>query len=138
MSVTKLDFEMTPELQEIIDREPGMMLHPTMKSDTKLEDWMVIYDSSMELPEINDKEGILKWLGINEAVSKSTLEQYEKGIANNPKRLGEEGPDLVQNLCDEFLHGIASEWHGDDAEGFGMKSSHLAHVKQSYPLTLGK
>jgi len=31
-----------------------------MKSDTKFEDYEVIYYSSMKLPEINNKEEILK------------------------------------------------------------------------------
>jgi len=130
MSVTKLDFEMTPELQEILDREPGMVLHPTMKSDTKVVEWEAIYDSSMKFPEINDKEGILKWLGINEAASKATLEKYQEEIANDPKRQdNEEGRALVNNLCSAFLRTIGGEWDGDESEGFGMKASKLTCIK---------
>ncbi|RDL33706.1 uncharacterized protein BP5553_08074 [Venustampulla echinocandica] len=54
-----------------------------MGSTTQMVDSLAIYDASMQLPEPNDKEGILAWLGFNEIVSEKVLKEYEDCIKDN-------------------------------------------------------
>jgi len=57
--INKLNFEMTPQLEEILQREAGKLLHPSMKSNTMIKDFIVVYHLEMELPEGNNKKEIL-------------------------------------------------------------------------------
>jgi hypothetical protein len=123
MSSIKLDFELTPELKEILEREAGTLLHPSMKSDTEFDDNDdFVYHPDMKIPEPDDKTGILAWLGVNDEASKRVLKDYDEISTNDSKSLFQEEPlelNLLQNLCDIFLKGIPRRWNIDNAEGFG-------------------
>jgi hypothetical protein len=132
MSPTKLNFEMAPKIQEILQREiediERLSFHPSLSSDTKMDDWKVLYDPSMKLPDLDDKKAILAWLGINEDVSETVLQDYQEHLAGNvPQPYGTVlkpsiSPEstLVDHLAKVFLLGIAKEWGYDEAEDFGM------------------
>ena len=126
MSSTKLNFEMTPELKEVLEREARTLLHPWMKSDTQLVDKKAIYNTEMQLPEPDDKRGILAWLGVNESVSDKVLKDYEELIAaNDPNGLlhQSETPEatLVHSLCEVFLAGLShDDWYDSGPIDFGM------------------
>ena len=128
MSSIKLDFEMTPKLKEILERDSGSLLHPSMKSDTHLVDMTVVYDV-IQLPEPDDKSGILAWLGVNESVSDKFLKEYEELIAANDRDSllhQSETPEatLVYSLCQVFLVGLSRDvWHDTEAEDFGVTFS---------------
>jgi len=62
MATAKLNFDMTPQLQEILQREAGSLIHPSMKSDRKLDNMLLIYNLGMTIPEPNNKKVILLWL----------------------------------------------------------------------------
>ncbi|RDL33144.1 uncharacterized protein BP5553_08583 [Venustampulla echinocandica] len=130
MSSAKLDFEMTPELEVILQRElrePGTWLHPSMKSDTQMDGFKVVYNAEMTLPEPDDKNGLLAWLGVNEGASEKVLKYYERLVAKNPDgRLYQYKSDtpesiLVNHLCAIFLLGRGQEWDFDEAEDFGIQ-----------------
>jgi len=130
MFSTTLDFEMTPNLQEILERDAGSVLHPSMKSDTQIDDWMVVYDPDMVLPEPDDKKGILAWLGLNETVSEEVLKDYEERTAGNDPdgRLRQaKTPEstLVLNLCKLFIRDMVLKWDSNDQIDFGMHPSYL-------------
>jgi len=73
MFPTKLDFEMTLELKEILEREASMLIRLSMKSNTKLNNLLMVHYPGMKLPDYDGKRGGLAWLGVNEDVSKKLL-----------------------------------------------------------------
>jgi hypothetical protein len=105
-------------------------MHPSMKSDTQIDDWMVVYDPDMVLPEPDDKKGILAWLGLNETVSKEVLKDYEERTAGNDpdgRLLQVKTPEstLVQNLCELFFRDMVLKWDSNNQIDFGMHSFYL-------------
>ncbi|EPE26207.1 hypothetical protein GLAREA_02119 [Glarea lozoyensis ATCC 20868] len=130
MSPTKLVFELTPQLQSILQREieatGPRRLHPWLSSDTKIVNGREIYDSSMDLPDLDDQKAILAWLGLNEEATERALQDYRDHLAGNVPL--EFGPVLVQldtpeetlvyNLSEMFISGIAKEWGFDEAEDY--------------------
>jgi len=50
MTSPPLDFEMTPELKEIAERDAGRILHPSMPSSTQIDHLIPVYNPSMNSP----------------------------------------------------------------------------------------
>lgn len=131
---TKLDFEMTSELEGILKREvqaPGHRhIHPSLPADSKIiDEYLVLYDPAMKLPEPDDENALVAWLGLNENVSKIVLDDYKERLAGNveeefPVLRESENPGatLVHNLAAVFHANIDQQWQWDEAEDFGMFS----------------
>ena len=122
MSTARLDFDMTPQLQDLLEREAGTLIHPSMKSDTKLDDMLPVYCPEMAIPEPNDKKITLSWLGFNEMVSEKVLRDYEECLASDPSCLYQDAidSDLAHNFVRVFLIGLGDEWEADSADDFGI------------------
>jgi hypothetical protein len=111
MSSIKLNFELTPTLQEILERDTSTSLHPSIKSTTEFSDNdnLAVYHPDIKLPKHDNKMGILAWLGVKDEASATVLQNYDEISANNPKSLFQREPhkiNLLYNLCDIFLRGI--------------------------------
>lgn len=125
MALDKLDFAMTPYLDEIFQREASQQLHPAMRSDTQMDNFMVVYHPKLNLPDPSDNEGILAWLGVNEVMCQMVLKEYEDRITRGDHFVllyKGETPEttLVLNLCDLFIGTISDDaWHRDEAHDFG-------------------
>jgi hypothetical protein len=132
MSLRKFNFEITPEIQAILDCQPvdmprGRLLHPYISPDSQFDDnGMVIYNVSMSLPKIDDKKGILAWLGSSNEAADIVLQDYtEYQSGNMPQPYGSvlrvptktRSPErtLLTNLANVFILGIAIEWSSDEA-----------------------
>jgi hypothetical protein len=66
----------TPELERILAR--GRHIHPTMPDDWTGD--MSCYDETMDpiLPSLDDKRGILRFLGLNDNMINWALEKYQE------------------------------------------------------------
>jgi hypothetical protein len=133
MSSSKLNFEMTPKIQAIMQRDIDLpdryFIHPSLSLDTELdEDGRTPYDSSIILPAHDDQKAILAWIGINEEISETVMQDYREYLAGNvPLPYGPvlhemESPQatLLYNLVNVFTLGIAREWQSFEATTFGM------------------
>ncbi|KAI3340052.1 hypothetical protein F4824DRAFT_453967 [Ustulina deusta] len=78
---------MTPELERILAR--GRHIHPTMPDDWTGD--MSRYDEAMGpmLPSLDDKRGILRWIGLNDNTINWTLEKYQEKYDPDPEVLVE-------------------------------------------------
>ncbi|KAI2616523.1 hypothetical protein GGR54DRAFT_609466 [Hypoxylon sp. NC1633] len=74
---------MTPELERILAR--GRNIHPTMPDGFSGD--MLTYNEQMDLPSLDDKHGILRWMGLNDDVIDWILDQYQGEFASDPEDL---------------------------------------------------
>ncbi|KAI1811223.1 hypothetical protein GGS20DRAFT_563976 [Poronia punctata] len=90
-STSSQPLTMTPELERILAR--GREIHPTMPADWTGD--MGCYDESMDpfLPKLDDKPGILRFLGLNDDTIEWALEKHQK----------EQRPDIGKDLEHEPL-----------------------------------
>ncbi len=91
---------MTPELERILAR--GRHIHPTMPDDWTGD--MSRYDEAMDpiLPSLDDKRGILRWIGLNDNTINWTLEKYQEKYDPDPEVLVEK----YTKICDhEVIEG---------------------------------
>ncbi|KAK8041335.1 hypothetical protein PG994_014342 [Apiospora phragmitis] len=83
-------FTMTPELERLLAR--GRELHPTWPDDVQMTTTLfgmevVKYAESLGLPDLDDKRGILRFVGLNDGMIDWALEQYRANFPSDPEEL---------------------------------------------------
>ncbi|KAI0169701.1 hypothetical protein GGR52DRAFT_551132 [Hypoxylon sp. FL1284] len=89
-STAILTFTMTPELERV--RARGRLLHPTFPDDVQMAPDMYgiavpAHAENMNLPDLDDKRGILKYLGLNDSMIDWVLEKYHAEFSTDPEEL---------------------------------------------------
>ncbi|KAK8123912.1 hypothetical protein PG999_003830 [Apiospora kogelbergensis] len=81
---------MTPELERLLVR--GRELHPTFPDDVQMTTGLfgtevVKYTESLGLPDLDDKRGILCFVGLNDSMIDWALDQYHADFPSEPEEL---------------------------------------------------
>lgn len=89
-STTIPAFTMTPELERLLVR--GRELHPTFPDDVQMTTGLfgtevVKYTESLGLPDLDDKRGILCFVGLNDSMTDWALDQYHADFPSEPEEL---------------------------------------------------
>jgi hypothetical protein len=134
-SSSKLNFEITPQIQALMQRDINLpdryFLLSSQSPNTEIdEDGRIIYDSSITLPGLDDQKAILAWIGINEEISETVMQDYREHLAGNVPLpygsvlhpAGSPEETMLYHLVRVFNLGIARGWSSDEANTFGKHS----------------
>ncbi|KAK8032376.1 hypothetical protein PG990_002110 [Apiospora arundinis] len=105
-STTIPTFTMTPELERLLAR--GRALHPTFPDDVQMTTGLfgleeVKYTESLGLPDLDDKKGILRFVGLNESMIDWALEQYRADFPSDPDELAVKSKNLNGEIAIEYF-----------------------------------
>ncbi|KAK8103024.1 hypothetical protein PG984_016170 [Apiospora sp. TS-2023a] len=103
-------FTMTPELESVLAR--GRNIHPTFPEDVQMAPGLYgilnpKYAESMNLPDLDDKRGILRYVGLNDGMIDWALEKYHADFPSDPEQLAVPFNDYV---CGGLAEGLRPEF----------------------------